>query len=130
MARPLSTTIPNHALSPEEEKARLAFKRALINDYQIKDKSDLTLLDLGSYEYIKARRLQEQEISTGVIRGNIRYHPLSELRGLLSMMSATRTAKLRGGKQPENSTDADMRDLLMGLSADDIGQNRSHNHEQ
>lgn len=115
MARPISTTIPNNPLSTEEEQDRQAFKAAYIEDYDISSKSDLKILDLASYEYVKSRRLQTQELANGHILGNIRFHPISELVRLLSMMSATRAAKLRE-KQPISNEDQTMKEFLLSLS--------------
>ena len=89
MARPTSTTIPNNPLTETEELDRQAFKAAFVKDYGIVSESDLLILDLASYEYIKSRRLQTQELTNGHIMGNIRFHPVSELVRLLGMMDAT-----------------------------------------
>jgi hypothetical protein len=124
MSRPLSTTIPNNPLTDEEEQDRQQFKAAFVKDYDIKSKSDLTMLDLASYEYVKGRRLQLQELTSGHIMGDIRWHPISELVRLLGMMDATRAAKLRS-KQPVNEDTETMKDFLMSISEIPT---RSNNH--
>ena len=115
MARPLTTAVSISPLSDTEEQDRQAFKAAFVKDYGIVSESDLLILDLSSYEYIKSRRLQTRELTSGHLMGNIRFHPISELVRLLSLMDATRAAKLRG-KQPESKADNDMLQFFMDYS--------------
>jgi len=115
MARPITTTVSVSPLTDTEEQDRQAFKAAFIEDYSITSKSDLTVLDLASFEYVKSRRLQNQELTNGHIMGNIRFHPISELVRLLSLMDATRAAKLRS-KQPANDSETEMKTFLLSLS--------------
>lgn len=115
MARPTSTTIPNNPLTETEELDRQAFKAAFVKDYGIVSESDLLILDLASYEYIKSRRLQTQELTNGHIMGNIRFHPVSELVRLLGMMDATRSAKLKA-KQPASEETNDALKFFMDYS--------------
>lgn len=115
MARPISTAPDISPLTETEEQDRLAYKAAFVKDYGIVSESDLLILDLSSYEYIKSRRLQMQELTSGHIMGNIRFHPISELVRLLSLMDASRAAKLRS-KQPVNDSETEMKTFLLSLS--------------
>lgn len=115
MARPISTAPSISPLTDDEERDRQAFKKAFVTDYSITSESDLLILDLSSYEYVKSRRLQGQELTSGHIMGNIRFHPISELVRLLSLMDATRAAKLKS-KQPANETQDEALKFFMDYS--------------
>ena len=114
-ARPLTTTYSASPLTETEEEARRNFKLSFTTDYSITSASELIILDLASYEYVKAQRLQLDELSNGSILGNLRFHPINELVRLLSLMDATRAAKLRS-KQPVNDSETEMKTFLLTLS--------------
>jgi hypothetical protein len=115
MARPISTAPDISPLTDTEEQDRLAMKAAFVKDYSIVSESDLLILDLASYEYCKSKRLQNQELTSGHILGNIRFHPISELVRLLDMMSATRRAKI-ASKQPASDTQDEALRFFMDYS--------------
>ncbi len=127
MARNITTTYPaNLPLTEEETEAREQFIHEFTEEYQISARSDLRLLGLAATEYIKSVRLQTQELATGHVLGNLRFHPIAELVRLLGMMDATRAAKLRS-KQPTNEEESEMLRFLMDYSA---MPTRRNNHEK
>ncbi len=102
-------------ITEAEEQLRLRFMADIEHDYGKLTPSDLHILNLASYEYIKVYRMFGIELKSGELLSELRHHPTRMLLALLDSMAATRKERTKG-KANESSAEVELRELLLSLS--------------
>lgn len=108
--------LPQMEMSEQEHAMQTFFIESYRLDYPDMLPTDLILLQLASFEYIKYLRVVQEELATGKVISMARQHPGVNMRALLDQMSVTRRARNSGSRQNDtNKDDQELRDALMSI---------------
>lgn len=108
--------LPAMAMSEQESNMQAFFVASYMNDYPDMSPTDIILLQLASYEYVKYYRILQEEFETGKVISMARQHPGVNMRALLDQMGVTRRARNSGSRQNDtNKDDQELREALMSI---------------